>query len=95
MPWTHRGWAGATGSGPPRRMRLIKLLLLRLKEETAQEPVLGDSVKQQGDLALLTLQVAQNSGEGRLLLAHIQNKAVCRTSPKDFSSFLHSLPEVF
>lgn len=51
-------------------------MLLRLKEETAQEPIPGDSVKQQWDLALPTLEVTWNSGEGSLLLAHTQSKAV-------------------
>ena len=76
MPWTHRGWEGAMGSGTSRKTKLIKLLLWRLKEETAQEPVPGDSMKQQQDLALPTLEVAQNSGEGRLLLTHGQSKTV-------------------
>ena len=44
--------------GTSRNTKLIKLLLLRLKEEAAQEPVPGDSMKQQQDLALLTLEVA-------------------------------------
>lgn len=57
MPCTHRGGEGATGSGTSRKTKLIKLLLLRLKEETAQESVPGDSMKQQQDLAVLTLEV--------------------------------------
>lgn len=76
VPWTHRGWEGAMGSGTSRKTKLVKLLLRRLKEETAQEPVPGDSVKQQQDLALPTLEVAENSGEGRLLLTHGQSKTV-------------------
>lgn len=58
VPCTHRGWEGGVGSGTSRNTKLIKLLLLRLKEETAQELVPGDSMKQQQDLALLTLEVA-------------------------------------
>lgn len=44
--------------------------------EGGNSPVLGDSVKQPGDLALRTRQVAPNSAEGRLLLARTQNRAV-------------------
>lgn len=63
-------------SGTPRKTKLIKLLLWRLKEEAAQESVPGDSMKQQQDLALPAVEVAQNSGERRLLLVHAQSKVV-------------------
>ena len=54
----------------------IKPLLQRLKEETAGEPAPGDSVKWQQYLTLLKLEVAWNSGAGRLPLTHGQSKAV-------------------
>lgn len=72
---------GATGSGTPRKTQLMKLLvfgllLSRLKEVIAREHFPGNSVKQRQDLALPKLKVAQNSGEGRLLLAGTQSQAV-------------------
>lgn len=76
VPWTLGGWEGAMGSGTCRKAKLIKPLLWRLEEETAQEPVPGDSVKRQQCLALLKLEVAWNSGAGRLPLIHGQSKAV-------------------
>ena len=45
VPCSHGSREGALGSGTSRKTKLIKLLLLRLKEETAREPVPGDSMK--------------------------------------------------
>ena len=76
VPWTLGGWEGAMGSGTCRKAKLIKPLLRRLEEGTAQEPIPGDSVRQQRCLALLKLEVARDSGAGRLPLTHGQSKAV-------------------
>lgn len=88
MPWTLGGWEGSTGSGTCRKAKLIKPLLQRLKEETAREPAPGDSVRWQQYLTLLRLEVAWNSGAGRLPLTHSQSRAVIGLPQRTLAPFL-------